>query len=75
MVPLNPDDDYLGSDPSLWNQVHLEIYRASAGREACTKSQVLSTVMDGFRAMTPTELALHFPKVDVQLESYPVSDA
>eukprot|EP00656_Telonema_subtile_P013256 TRINITY_DN16724_c0_g1_i2.p1 TRINITY_DN16724_c0_g1~~TRINITY_DN16724_c0_g1_i2.p1 ORF type:complete len:277 (-),score=63.68 TRINITY_DN16724_c0_g1_i2:115-945(-) len=39
-----------------------EIYRASAGEAACKKSLVLSHVMDGFRAMTPTELECNFPE-------------
>eukprot|EP01048_Picozoa_sp_COSAG05_P007849 COSAG05_NODE_570_length_8623_cov_35.317339_5_plen_401_part_00 len=43
---------------------HLEVYRRDAGEDACAKSPVLSQVMDGFRAMTPTELACHFPAAD-----------
>ena len=41
---------------------HLEIYREEAGEDACRKSNVLSKVMSGFRAMTEAELELHFPQ-------------
>ena len=53
-----------GSGAGVTCADHLEIYRRDAGEDACARSPVLSQVMDGFRAMTPTELECHFPAAD-----------
>ena len=51
-----------GSDAGITVVDHLEVYREEAGPKAAKKSEVLSVVMDGFRAMTPTEIECNFPK-------------
>lgn len=53
-----------GSDAGVTPIVHVEVYRNSAGAAATRRSDVLAAVMDGFRAMTPTELELYQPDAD-----------
>jgi len=47
-----------GSDAGVTATTHLEVYKREAARDP---GSILPKVMDGFRALTPSELAIHCP--------------